>query len=154
MSVYRARPIKKKQTLRNSCWAACLESWTRTTKLANLTEKGLLKYYGESKTGGLGLTDLTTLRTWLKSTRSIKSEVVADTVLDWDWMEEKLKNSYVLIAYQNIDRTGAGTNDWHAHLVYGKDNFVYYMEPKTGELEYTDFFKIWSPSGHYRFWTE
>jgi hypothetical protein len=154
MSVYRARPIKKKQTLKNSCWAACLESWTHSTHLANLSEKALLKYYGQPTTGGLDLANLTTLRTWLKSTRSIKSDVVADTVLDWAWMEAALKKSYVMIAYQIVDSTGTGTNDWHAHLVYGKDNFIYFMEPKTGELEHTDFFKIWSPGGHYRFWTD
>jgi hypothetical protein len=154
MSVYRARPIKKKQTLNGSCWAACLESWTHTTKLANLTEKGLLKYYGDPKTGFLYLSDLATLRTWLETSRDIKSDLVSDTVLDWVWMEDTLKKSYVMIAYQIIDSTGTGTNNWHAHLVYGKDNFIYFMDPRTGELKHTDFFKIWSPGGHYRFWTD
>jgi hypothetical protein len=155
MNVYRARPVKKKQTLKSSCWAACLESWTRSsTKLANLTEKGLLKYYGQPKTGGLGVSDLAKLRTWLTTTRSIKSDLVAGPYLESAWMEEKLEKSYILIGFQTVDKDGKGTDIWHTLLVYGQDNFVYYLEPRTGELEYTAFDNIQSPRGFYRFWTE
>jgi hypothetical protein len=61
MSVYRLPPVKKKQTKDFSCWAACLESWTHTTKLANLSETALLKYYGQPSNGGLNNANLTTL---------------------------------------------------------------------------------------------
>jgi hypothetical protein len=150
MSVYRAYPVKKKQTKDYSCWAACLESWTHSTKIANLSENALLKYYGKRSNGGLNITKLNELRTWLESTRSIKSDVIGEAGLDWDWMEQKLQKNYVMLVYQ----TAAGSDDWHALLVYAKDNFLYYMQPRTGELEHTGFYNLTSPNGFYRFWKE
>jgi hypothetical protein len=150
MNVYRARPVKKKQTEDYSCWAACLESWTHTTKLANLTENALLKYYGQPGNGGLNLANLTKLRTWLDTTRAIKSAEIGASNLDQEWMENHLKKSYVLVVYQ----TDVGSSDWHALLIYGKDNFLYYMQPKTGEHEHKPFYNITSPDGFYLFWTE
>ncbi|HEX2751472.1 MAG TPA: hypothetical protein VHM91_25910 [Verrucomicrobiales bacterium] len=150
MSAYRQYPVKKKQTKDYSCWAACLESWTHTTKLANLSEHALLKYYGNRSNGGLNEAKLKQLCTWLDSTRKIKSEIIAESGLDWDWMEEKLKTSYVMLVYQ----TAVGSDDWHALLVYAKDNFLYYMQPRTGELEHVSFYSLLSPNGFYRFWSE
>ncbi|HWB04673.1 MAG TPA: hypothetical protein VG796_16715 [Verrucomicrobiales bacterium] len=150
MSVYRLPPVKKKQTKDFSCWAACLESWTHTTKLANLSESALLKYYGLPSNGGLNEANLTTLRTWLDTTRKIKSDLIGTSGLDGDWIEEKLKKSYVLVVYQ----TNVGSTEWHALLIYGKDNFLYYMEPRTGENTHKSFYNLTSPNGFYLFWTE
>jgi hypothetical protein len=152
MNVYRAHPIKKKQTLDYSCWAACLESWSRTcVKIDNLSEHALLGYYGNGTNGGLSGAKIEPLRTWLKSTRQIKSDLISSGGLEESWVESKLAHSYIMVAYQ-IDPV---KGDWHARLIYGKDNFLYYMEPRTGQLEHQYFYDLTSAQdGMYLFWKD
>lgn len=147
MAFYRARPPLNRQNLTDSCWAAALDSFSRTTAgVPTMREPDLVTSFGTGTTGGLNGANLQRLTTHL-GRHGVTVDLIHTLSLPYD-IEDRLRLSHVVLARQ------VGATAWHAWLVYGIDNWVSYMEPRTGTYEK----KYWagggfvSPAGYYLFW--
>lgn len=148
MSKYRARPKKIKQEKSYSCWAACLEAWSRSTSsISLLKEKDLYTTYGLASNGGLSNTGLSNLTSYLNGL-GIRRDLLNQSNLTPDEYEAYLSSNYAILMYQ----TSPGSSDWHALLVYGVDNFLCYMDPRYGEYKKRGVYSVTSPNGFYVFY--
>lgn len=148
MSFYRARPPLNRQNLTDSCWAAALDSFSRITPgVPTLRERDLITSYGVGTTGGLNGANLTRLKTELETRHHMKVDLIGTLSMPYD-IEDRLKKSHVIIARQ------IGPTAWHAWLAYGIDNWVMYMEPRTGSYEKMNWTAggFASVGGYYLFW--
>lgn len=146
MGFYRARPPLNRQNLDDSCWAAALDSFSRATAgVPTLRERDLISKFGTGSTGGLNLANLERLRLAL-AVHGVRVELIYTLTMPYD-LDDRLRRSLVVLARQ------IGPTSWHAWLVYGIDNWVMYMEPRTGSYEKKNWSRGFaSPGGYYLFW--
>lgn len=148
MGYYKGRPPLNKQNLTNSCWAACIDSFSRATAgVPTYTESALIQSYGVGTNGGLNLSNLNKVQTELAKHR-VKHDLISQSNFTPHLIEEKLKMSYLMLMYQ----TQINSTDWHAILVYGIDNWLIYMDPRKGTYEKTQIYNMISLAGFYAFW--
>lgn len=125
MIITKQRPPTEVQHLKNSCWAAVIESWSRADKnIPVQLQRSLYRRWGEGPTGGI--------------TPKTKIPVIAQALgLQWGgfrsselcgYITQHLRNSYVFVAYT------VSSQYTHAVLVYYLDNnHIAYMDPYRGE---------------------
>lgn len=148
MGYYKGRPPLNKQNKTCSCWAACIDSFSRATAgVPTYTETSLIQTYGTGADGGLNVSNLVKVQTELAKHR-VKHDLVSQSDLTPYWIEEKLKMSHLMLMYQ----TQVNSTDWHAILVYGIDNWLIYMDPRKGTYEKTQIYNMISLDGFYGFW--
>lgn len=149
MGYYKGRPPLNKQNKDCSCWAACIDSFSRATPgVPTYTESSLIQSYGTGADGGLNLSNLLRLKTELARHKVKYEDAIPQSDLTPYWIEERLKSSHLMLMYQ----TKVKSNDWHAILVYGIDNWLIYMDPRKGTYEKTQIYNMISLAGFYGFW--
>ena len=147
MSFYRMRPPLNKQDDDNTCWAAVLDSFSRVTgNVPNLNESDLVSRFGDgSQKGGLTPWRLFALTIYLR-VYGLQVDLI-DPYLPFKYeVEDRLRKSHVILMYNIKDA------DWHAWLVYGVDNWLCFMDPRTGEYSKMRLELFASTPGYYAIW--
>lgn len=124
--INRQPPVRVRQTLIDSCWAATLESWSRIdSRLPRVSEAEMIQAYGEGDTGGI--------------TASTKIPVIAEKFglrfggFNGDalrqYLLDHLPHSHVLCAY----RRGSYSHSVLIYRLSGQHlNQVSHMDPDGG----------------------
>lgn len=120
------QPPTVPQRMPDSCWAACLQSWSRAEPRLGgwLDEMSLVDRYGETNTGGI--TPAVTYpkfraqwRMWADAYAGIELERL---------LTDELPKSHMMCAHYS------DAGKWHAVLIWQwtKDGFVHFMDPDGG----------------------
>lgn len=141
MIAQRIQPPLKGQTLADSCWAACLDAWSKADGRFGgfLSEMDLVGQYGQTLTGGITPADIfpkfgDRWRMWSNAYGSGLYEHLVNL----------MKDAHVMMSYR------MGPGQWHAVLVYKITDYgkVHAMNPAKGGrwmAEGIDFFEQRSP---------
>lgn len=118
MAFYRAYSPLCKQTLKNNCWAAALDSISRITpRLPYLDENSLVARYGDlTKDGCLNLPMLFAFSVE-RSRFEVRRDFVDKGTPIKSSLEERLRKSHIILIYN------VSGSDWHAWVVYGLDDW-------------------------------
>jgi hypothetical protein len=142
--IQQPKPVSKKQTKQDSCWAAVLHAWSRCDLRIHgesgfLDERDLVGQYGEGPTGGLVAEKsfpIIAVRFGLRYI-GVRAEYLIGYLKDY------LADSYVFCSIQR--RPGS-----HALLIYKYDDdsgLISFMDPDGGRYraEKYDFFDTKGP---------
>lgn len=127
MAVQQIKPPSVPQKLKDSCWAACLQSWSRADiRLGWLDQMDLVGEYAQTPTGGITPGEVYPK---LGSRFGLESDGFRGEAI-WGLLQRKLPTTHVMVGFYR------GQNQWHALLVYkiGDDDLIYFMDPDGGRM--------------------
>lgn len=122
--IVQVQPPAVIQTLDDSCWAACLQAWTRADHRLGpwLNEMELVEKYGETPTGGITpeIAYPKFRARWKVWADAYQSSALVRLI------EEELPSSHMMCAHYST------AGKWHAVLIWKvtKAGRVYFMDPQ------------------------